>query len=194
MPRLSGVFDQFANLDNITAEDINRWLKVKIEQHALDNFIANRIYYPQTIPMTVQEMEIDLALLREALKSGDKKFYNLSTNKIIIPDEFVNRFYPTYQLVTAFIDGLKLSLNEITQVFLQQAGTKKLVGSIFLPATIPEKNPVSIKIGQQKYELRLNTLTLLPINQIGLKITIEQDKELVIDGGSIGIFVDLRRK
>lgn len=193
MPKLSGVFDQFADLDKVFAEDINKWLRIKIEQHTLDNFIANRIFYPQTIPMTPQEMEIDIAILKEAIKRGGKKFYNLSDNKIVIPQEFVLRFFPTHRLVAAFIDGLD-DLKEITQVYLQQAGSKKLFGSIYIPSQLTDQNPVVIKIDNQKYPLKLNTLTLLPIAKIGLKISIDPNKQLTINGGSLGIFIDLRKR
>lgn len=194
MPKLSGVFDQFANLDEITSEDLNRWLKVKIEQHALENFLANRIYYPQSVPMTAQEMEIDLAILREGISRGDKKFYNLAVSKLVIPDEFLRRFYPIHNLVAAFIDGLDGNLKEVTQILLAQQGNKKLVGSIFLPKEQPQNNPVTIRIEDQKYDLKLNTLTLLPIKKTNLKIMVDQSQEIIIDGGELGIFIDLRKR
>lgn len=194
MPKLSGVFDQFTDLDKIASEDVNRWLKVKIEEHALDNFIANRIYYPQTISVTAKEMEIDLAILKEAIRKGDKKFYNLSSSKIVISEEFLVRFYPLHQLVACFIDGFEGILKEVTEVYIQYLGVKTLVGSILTPSTLSEKNPVNIKVGNLLYPLKLNALTLLPIKDKALKVFIEQGKELVVDGGSLGIFIDLRKR
>src|SRR5687767_12024497 len=102
MPKLSGLFDSFENLDQIEAENLLPWLKAPPNPVQLENYLANKILYPQTLPLSEVDMKIDLAILREALKIngpkigeksnamlGDNPFLNVALRKIIIPEKFL---------------------------------------------------------------------------------------------------------
>ena len=78
MPKLSGLFDSFDNLDQIDIDSLILWLKNKPSSIQLENYLANKILYPQITPITADEMKIDLAILREILRlngprSGEKE-------------------------------------------------------------------------------------------------------------------------
>lgn len=188
MPKLSGVFDQFSKLDQIQAEKINKWLKIKQDQKTLDNFIANRIYYPQTVPVSKLEMEMDLALLREALNLEGDKFFIDNQKKVVIPKEFANRFYPLISLVAAFVDGL--NLKELVQFFVNETEGRKRLCSV---VSFKPNGLKSFKLDGNSYQLKKDALTLLPIKGDNLKLEFNS-KTQIVQPGSLGIFVDLRHK
>ncbi len=192
MPKLSGAFDQFSNLQRIKIEEINHWIKPKQDPKLLTNFLGNRILYPQTIALTKQEMDIDLAILRAAIKKEPLKFYDPKLKKINIPQDFVNRFHPQTSLTAAFVDSLEL--NNVSQVFITEASGKKLATAVIVPQTLPEKGQVDTVLGNQKFKLKLNTLTLLPVVAGTYNLVVGQNPQLTINTGSLGIFIDLRRK
>ena len=64
MPIQAGLFDSFDNLDTISAESLIPWLKPVPELKRIENYLANKILYPQTIAQTEFEMQMDLAILR----------------------------------------------------------------------------------------------------------------------------------
>lgn len=128
MNKLIGVFENFRYLDQIPTSDISKWLKTKINDTDLENFIGNRIIYPQTLPMNSLELEIDLAIFREALKRQPEVLYDRRLNKIIIPGEFQQRFGTFERLIKAITEVLILKKN--TKIYLKEDNNIKLIGSI----------------------------------------------------------------
>lgn len=106
--RLTGIFDEFSDLDKITPEDVIRWLKPKPDYLYVENLLANRIYYPQVVPLTRQELIVDLAILREALIKNPK-FLKKSAKRLIIPERFIARFPNLNELAKAFMDSYKIT-------------------------------------------------------------------------------------
>ncbi|MBI3486312.1 hypothetical protein HY025_05245 [Candidatus Daviesbacteria bacterium] len=192
MPKLSGVFEQFKSLEKLPLEEINRWLKIKLDVYKISNYLANRVFYPQTIPATTQDMELDLAILRVAIKQNPAKFYDSINKKVAIPFEFSLRFHPLTSLVACFIDSIHLK--ELTEVFLSSSGNRKLICSVCIPVTLPKQTPITVSINQQNYKLKLNTLTLLPIKEKKLQVVIPPTFSVLADAGELGVFIDLRRR
>lgn len=188
-PKLSGIFDYFNNLDDLSIENIARWLPFKIETHAIENFVANRILYPQTVPATEQEMEIDLSILREAVRINSRLFYNHSRSSIVIPSEFEARFPPLIKLISALADVLVL--NGVTKIFVKSWVGSRLMGSIVTPPLTQQKESILITLSGKKYNLVPNSFTRFPV--------LSRHEDLAVDnslfdasGGRFGIFVDLR--
>lgn len=73
MTKLVGFFESFDNLDLIPVEDIAQKLKIRSQLIELENFVANRILYPQAIPTTSIDMETDMVILDMALKINKGK-------------------------------------------------------------------------------------------------------------------------
>ena len=180
MAKLSAFFDSFDNLDQIPLELISRWIKPKIKDAQLENYIANKILYPQTLPMSEYEMQIDLAILREALringpKEGDNKdtllgnnaFLNINLRKIIIPDKFL-RYAPNLQtLVWIFLDGLLI--DKVRDDFYEDLWTvilsddvDEVVGSVTLPRIESKDAQIEVNIGNQSFKIKAGTLMIIP--------------------------------
>ena len=90
MPKLPGLFDSFDNLDQISPEAVATWLKPVPEFSHIENYLANKILYPQTVPLTEHDMQLDLSILREALKLNGPKAKDQSTNALLGDNPFLN--------------------------------------------------------------------------------------------------------
>lgn len=193
MPHLSGVFDEFPDLDKTPPEELLVWLKQKPETHFLVNFLGNRILYPQTIPLTRRELEIDLAVLRKGIKLKPSLVFQPQSNKIVIPRAFVDRFPPLTDLVMAIIEAI--SPKGIHLIFVKEKSQVEIVGSVIGPLN-PQKmsndeKTVPLLIGKLQKPLPLNKISLIRTSEKETKIILGGE-EFKTQGGEAGIFVDLR--
>ena len=195
MPHLTGVFEEFPDLDKVTPGEISSWLRSKPETHVLVNFFGNRLLYPQTIALNPIESEIDFAILREGIKQKPGLVYDAQSNKIFIPQSFLNRFPPLTRLVGAVIEALSPK-GEI-QIYIKDKTTVKIAGTLISPTDIDQlaKDAKSLKIEVNGVEsiLNFNTLSISPINRPEIVVKIGNKSYKVI-GGELGIIIDLRLK
>lgn len=193
MPHLSGVFDEFGDLDKVSVEEIAKWLSQKPDIHALINFLGNRIIYPQAIPITLKELEIDLAILREAIKLKPSLVYEPQTNKILIPRAFAERFPPLLNTAKAVIEGL--NPKGVHNIFTKDKNQEKLVGSVISPLSPQklskdERTVVFTGLAIRK-ALPLNVVSVIQTPASEVKIVLG-DEEFKAAGGDIGVIIDLR--
>lgn len=193
MPHLSGVFDEFPDLDKVSIDEILSWISQKPEIHFLVNFLGNRIFYPQAVPLTRNELELDLAILRVAIKLKPSLVYEPQTNKIIIPKLFVDRFPPLTAVAQAIIEGV--TPKGVHNIFVKDRNQYRLVGSVISPLS-PQKlckdeNSV-IFTGlaiQKALPLRVISLVETPVSEVTVRLG---DEEFKAAGGEVGVFIDLR--
>lgn len=192
MPKLTGVFDIFSDLDKIPIPDIASWLRAKGNIHTLQNFLGNRIIYPQTIPVTKDDLEVDLAILREAVIRQPNKFYDQKGKIIMISQEFERRFPSFVSLVTTLIECI--NPQDITYLYLKSSGLNSLMGSIIAPENPGTGQAVPFSVnGKFIANLNPGSLTLFPYKDKQLRIKIGTSIEKLIPGGELGIIIDLRR-
>ncbi len=217
----NGLFDSFDNLDQIAVLDIARWLKNAPNEVVLENYLANKILYPQTLPLTKEDAELDLAILREALRAngpknlaktgsflGDNTFLNVTLRKILIPSRFL-RFVPSLTaLIWAFIDAFLLERER--KDFFEDLWTitltgeiDEVVGSILLPQFSDRSGMLELKQGSQSYKIRFGSLMIIPcpLNRCQIvykfnkgKILGKQESAVEVYGGRVGLFIDARDK
>lgn len=192
MPKLTGIFERFPFLEEIPLLDITRWLKVRSQAQILENFLANRLLYPQTIPASSDELEIDLAILREAVRRHPEIVYNQPLKKMIIEQEFEKRFPTISRLVVALVEAL--NPGGIISVFRKNEAGNILIGSIVSPAILPMGEEVAINLEGQVMQIPLGSIHVLPVRDRRLKFKLGSLDEVVVNGGDLGIVVDLRRK
>ena len=219
MSELLGLFDSFDNLDQISLEAVSSWLKPIPSLNLLENYLANKILYPQSLPLTKQDMQIDLAILREALKAskslagsktnallGDNPFLNVTLRKILIPVRFVNFVPNLASLILTFIDAFLLDRDK--QDFFQDLWTivltgdiDEMVGSILLPQFDSSGGVMDLRLLDKNYEIRPGSLTIIPCLkdrcEIAYKLQKGQalgKKESAIEvyGGKLGLVIDGR--
>lgn len=56
-------------LDQIPLQRVARWLPQNIAAGVLRNLVANKAMFPQTVPMTAEELQLELALARELIRA-----------------------------------------------------------------------------------------------------------------------------
>lgn len=219
MPKLSGLFDSFDNLDSIDAASLAIWLKNPPALVQLENYLANKILYPQALPVTDIDMKIDLAILREALRLngpkpetregpllGDNPFLNIVLRKVIIPQKFLNYVPDLMNLTWAFIDGLllnrkKQNLFEDLWTVIVSDEIDEIVGSILLPQFEDYKDNMQLTIFSKDYKIPAGSLTIIPCDKDRCEIAYKFDKGMILGkstnaleicGGTLGLVIDGR--
>lgn len=193
MPHLTGVFEEFPDLDKVSSQDLSVWIKGKADPDSLMNFLGNRILYPQTIPLSKSELEIDLAILRQAVKLKPALVYDPQRNKLFLPLSFIQRFPNITRLAGVIIEAI--SPKGVNQIYIKDKNQVKLVGSAISPVDptkLPNDNQkVKVSINGTQSTLRLNTLSVFQTGAANINVSIG-NQDTKVSGGDIGIIIDLR--
>lgn len=223
MSNLPGLFSSFDNLDSISVDSLAIFLKsvsVNLSTIQLENYLANKILYPQTLPLTEIDMKIDLGILREVLRIygpkfsdkssklllGDNPFINITLRKIIIPRRFLHFIPDLVSLSWAFVDGLLLDrkkedwFEDLWTVVLSD-DNEEIVGSVILPQFNGENDSVELFLLGKNFKIKAGGLTLVRCPkdrcEIAYRITNgmllgKKENALEISGGKLGVLVDGR--
>lgn len=216
---LPGLFDSFDHLDQVKTEDIARWIKPQPPFEFVENYLAQKILYPQVLPITRLDMDIDLAILREAVRLsvpkdsknallGDNPFMNLTLRKILIPAKFLSFVENIAVLAWVFVDALLLERSNQdrfadlwTVVLTGEAD--EVVGSVILPEFSGGGGQLELKVMDKLYRIDAGTLTVIPckrerceiaFNVKSGKILGHENLAVEVSGGRLGLVVDSRRK
>ena len=220
MAKLSGLFDTFDNLDSLVAENIVRWLKPIPQTVQVENYLANKILYPQTLPVTKEDMQLDLAILREALRIngpksrvgggsgmlGDNPFLNITLRRIIIPQKFLQFTADLPSITWAFVDGLLLDRRkedwfEDLWTVVVSDDTDQIVGSVLLPQFISNLSRLNLTFQGKDFEIRPGSLTVLPCPSERCEVAFKfnqgkfmgkTESVLELSGGNLGLMIDGR--
>lgn len=220
MPKLPGLFDSFDSLDQVLPEDVALGLKPILQANLLENYLANKILYPQTLPLTEQDMKIDLSILREALKQtspkpphykpnallGDNPFLNTTLRKVLIPVRFLNFVPDLEKLVLTFIDALLLGREK--HDFFEDLWTivltddiDEVIGSVLLPQFDSNNGVMDLKLQGERYEINQGSFKVISCLKERCEIAYKlqkgrmlgkQESAVEIYGGKLGLVVDGR--
>lgn len=190
MPKLSGIFTNFPGLDKVPIDNIIRWLKIKPEVHSLQDYIANRLLYPQTIPLTQQDLEIDLALLREALILEPSHIFIPNKKKIVIPEDMENRFPPLEKLTMAITEAINPA--GVTSIYVYRDNISVQVGVIARPEILNSPNELDVFIDNKMIRFATGGVSIFPLPPKPLTIKIATLEPFTVSGGDVGLILDLR--
>src|SRR5258708_6068700 len=202
MPKLTGIFEQLKNIDKVPPEEIGQWLKAKEQPHIIENFIGNRLIYPQTVAVTSLDMDLDFALLREYIRQNKYKFYRYNlpqganpkqaafAKKIIVLEDFLRRFPPLIRLIEAYLDVLELT--GIVTVLLSKDVISSTVGTVVSLKDEITKHNFVINIDDKATALQNGVINIVKNTHRSVKIQIGNDSPFVVSGGELGVVVDLR--
>lgn len=220
MPRLSGLFDSFDNLDQIPPEAIASWLKPVPNLNQLENYLANKILYPQAVPLTERDMQIDLSILREALKMaapkpgsqkandllGDNPFVNTVLRKILIPAIFLSFIPNLSNLVRVFIDAFLVNrerkdyFQDLWTIILTN-NTDEVVGSVLLPQFDSSSGVMTLRLSSKNYQVRQGNVIVIPCPKERCEMAYKlqkgtllgkQENAFEVSGGKLGLVIDGR--
>lgn len=217
----TSLFDSFDNLDQIDVNSLTLWLQdlpSKPSLVQLENYLANKILYPATLPMTDLDMKIDLAILREVLRIngpqatnatellGSNPFLNVVLRKMIIPEKFLHYVPDLTSLTWAFIDGLLLNRQQKdifwdlwTVVVTDDADLR--VGSILLPQFKGKGDSMDLSVLSRNFKIKAGSLTVVPCPKdrceiaykfAAGKILGKKESAVEVYGGKLGLMIDGR--
>ncbi len=186
MAYLSGFFERFKDIESVSALEVSKYLKSKIEIVRLQNIIANQILYPQTIPLTKIDEEIDRALLCALLQLHPEDI--LKGDRITLPEEYLFRFPEINQLITSLTISLNLPL--LSSIYIKKAGNLHRAGTILKVSPDIGRILVNGKV----LKISPNKITVFPFGNQPLLIEVPNQPLWHGVSGSIGLIVDSRRK
>ncbi len=190
MTVLTGVFAELPGIENISGDSIQNRLKAPFVSHALENYVANRMLYPQTVSVTEEDKLIDSAILQEYLILNPAFFYNPLSHKLVIPLDLINRFQTPAELMTIFIS--LISFEGVVPVFIRDEGISiKAEGSIFVTSVPKENEKVPISINGMLYEVEVNKICQFPVADQHTRIKIDGTNEIIVTGGKLGVTIFL---
>lgn len=193
MPLLGGVFDLFPDLDTISLNDIYKLGGKQAEHHTVENHLANRILYPNSIAQTKLEIDLDFLILSLAIKKHPEVFFNQNQNRIIITDTALRHFPPLTRLISTILQSI--TTGKTVDIWLKSQSNQQILGSCIPFTLIKEldtKGEFSILVQNETKFLVPNQLNLIPIKDMQVKIKFSSDQTIDAVGGSLGLFVDLR--
>lgn len=219
--KLRGLFSSFDNLDQINVELLSSWLKPSPPISALENYIGNKILYPQAISLTAEDIKIDLGILREAIKlnnpkiplpktnalMGDNPFLNMNLRKILIPAEFLNYLPNLSALAWVFVDGLLIDrkkkdwFEDLWTVVLT-GEVDEVVGSVILPQFQDKNEVMEITVLDKDYKVKAGSLVVIPCSKDRCEISYKLPKGKILGkqlnavevyGGKLGLMIDGRK-
>ncbi|MBI2601091.1 hypothetical protein HYW42_03995 [Candidatus Daviesbacteria bacterium] len=213
MPALKGIFEQFEDIENLSVTDLSHWLNPIQQITNIENHIANRILYPQTLPVNKDDFKIDLAILREALKrvgmaNKANRFIDKQSHKILIPTDFI-KFIPNLnQLVWAFVDGLFSELNKSDGsndlwLIVLSGDSNEIVGTLLIPNFQGGGDLLELGVQGKIFKIKAGSLSVIPCFSDSCRVVFKVNKGLLLGsqesaidlrGGKLGIMIDGRIK
>lgn len=213
MPKLGGIFNYLDGLAEMPLEGVARWLKSVPSKILLENFIGNRVLYPQTIPVSEYDMDVDMAIVRESLRlgkmkqiAGQKTLIDQTARRIYIPEDFVHRIPNLLQLIIFFVDAYilprqKKNISEDIWTVTLQGSSNKTIGTIVIPVFHNNNGVAILSLNNKKYQIKKGIITILPCktNRCHMDFKIADGKMLGVSegvievyGGDVGVIVDAR--
>lgn len=195
MPQLNGVYLLFPEMDSIDFEEIAQQSVQKLNHHTIENHLANRLLYPQSVAISKEELDLDFLILAAALKKHPEVFFNSKQNRIVIPTVVVSQLSPLTRLISVILNNLYSE--NVIELWLKDDVKQQLLGSS-LPQQMFQKfnlvGDITVRIQQEEKTLIPNQLNLIPVRDKQVKIQINQSVTVGAVGGSLGIFIDLRQR
>lgn len=196
MSKLAGHLSSFRDLDKISVQGLTRWIPHPPNPFYIENYLANRIFYPQTVPQTKEDQDLELAILREALIKNPSFFSN-KEGKFLIPQSLIS-CTNLGQIVWAYLDVYKPK--GLIRVFLKNQKTYTL-GTVLVPDVNKKEGLIELVIENKKYSVKIGNLEVIPcpknycdINFFSKSARImgKNEESLEVFGGDLGIVVDAR--
>lgn len=184
MPKLSGVFEELQGLGKLVPQDILKKVEDKSEASSLENFIGNRLLYPQTVSVSVQDQKTDFAILKAYILKNPNFFYP-SGGKVTISKEFFERFPPPVKLVTLIVRSINFS--EQALLVRKEESGEDIIGT-FVPWPTQEKDP-QVFLDGQKIQLKKNSLSKINTDPKQYELKIGENFIKSVWGGEIGIII-----
>lgn len=194
MLKLTGIFEDLDSLDTLPIEDINNFLAEKEHIYILENYLGNRILYPQTVPVGKRDMEVDLAILATYMHNHQELFYMVGLKRIMIPEKVELRFPPLANLIFFFPEIFQLQ--EVVELAIKKESSQvEIIGTIItLPNRVGKSESLSeIKINGELIKLDPHGMTYFESEKNSNEVELPK-QTLTVAGGKIGIIINQKEQ
>ena len=199
MPKFTGFFNYFTELEKLEIQDIALYAQFKNDPKILENRVGNLILYPHIIPVSTEDLTFNLGLLKAALKVSGQKLYSKNFKRIYIPQNLLEFFPDLSKLIVPFVDILNPS--GITTILCKSAMGGKNLGTVIKPETLAN-GTVDIFIQRKRYQIKTGSFMVIPADGERVDIKFESNTSKLekqniliteVAGGRLGLVVDVRR-
>lgn len=194
MSKLTGVFSKFKSLDKIPITDISSHVKSKGAVFSPEDFLGNRMTYPQTLAVTQGDLEMDFAILIEAVKRQPNIFFDVKTSSFMIPEEVLLRFPPIPKLIKCLASAL--DIHGLVSILVKNS-TMHRAGCLLRLPSIEKKDYLELLINNQNVRVKAPSFSDIKVNdpQISIKVLgVNDSKVMNASGGLLGVLVDIYAK
>jgi len=192
MTILTGLFAQLPGIENLSPEDLSKWLKKAYDPRVLENYLGNRVIYPQTVALTQEERMIDRAIIQEYIRKNPAFFYNPLSHKVLIPLELMHRIQPNTDLMVMLCSLLQVS--GVVPVFIGEETSFKNEGVIMAINPLSTEKNITILINGKNTIVENNKIYHFSVEDQHIKVKVDGDPEIMVQGGKLGITIDLRKR
>jgi len=192
MTILTGLFAQLPGIENLSPEDLSKWLKKAYDPRVLENYLGNRVIYPQTVALTQEERMIDRAIIQEYIRKNPAFFYNPLSHKVLIPLELMHRIQPNADLMVMLCSLLQVS--GVVPVFIGEETSFKNEGVIMAINPLSTEKNITILINGKNTIVENNKIYHFSVEDQHIKVKVDGDPEIMVQGGKLGITIDLRKR
>lgn len=202
MLQFGGFFDHFPKTDSLAFEKVARWISKKYDPKLLENILGNKLLYPQTVPIDIDQLDFDFGLLRELIRLNPKAFSQKPNWKeVTIPAELVPYFPDFAKLALSFIDVLPLK--DISTFYIQDLPKNHRVCLVSVLRPTPNQNfgSISLEIEGNKFQVNIGSVSKLTVPAKVVSVNFESksatlfNKETIsieVESGQLGIMIDSR--
>lgn len=190
MSKLTGIFESLKDLESVSSEEINRYLVPRKESHLIENHLASLVIYPQSVPVSKDTMSIDVAILKAYAYKFPDFFYIKDQKKMIVSIEFCIRFGGIQKTCSSLIEGLKL--DDITQIYLKENQTLKLIGTAITRYIPNSQTSIPLFLNDLEYKVTAGTCMHYPLKDHHIRFHFGTETEKTISGGTLGVIVFIK--
>ncbi len=196
-------------MDDFSYLQVARWLPFVVDHNEVENFIGDKLFYPQTIPESWRNLQLAQAFLCESLRQHREEVGETETtaaDSLLIPPVITKLSPQNWQGVFLFLNSFEpegiFSLSKKVNAEGEKIGTCLcLTGS---PGT--ERVAAEIRgaflTGKEKISLAPDRLFVIgagekdeltmSIKLFGLKLNGKTEVKIRVSGGNLGIIIDTR--
>ncbi len=197
-------FQDLPNLHTLDPKNILLHLSGKFNLGQIENYLANKVLYPQIVPITQTDLVIEIAILKEVVRLDPTRFYNNQSHRIFVYPELLTLFPNPLHLVYLVLDVVRpLAMTTVTL----KGEISRDIGTYIKPQIKNPKGVVNIELREKNvvtgkvFPLQIGSITPIPALFDKADITFSSNDatlfssnkiDLEVAGGEIGIIVDTR--
>lgn len=205
-----------ASRSEVGPQNVSPWLPFEIQSLEIENFLGNKEIYPQLVPSSAKELQIEQAITRAKIQKAARRKLQ-APSSIIATGAVFSKAPQPWQVVAIILDSLEPK--GLFDIYLDQSQILPSIGTLrhFDPETahklINEHSPTllaptfsvagNVKLefdldlpDPQELEVKAGSLEIFPLSE-GQKAkvaytTASEAGEFEVAGGQIGLVIDSR--